>query len=55
MKTRNSFSKYSLLTLLALLLGGGVASASLVLQLNPGDYQTSTNAWPIAAGSRAGD
>ena len=38
-----------------LLLGSGLASASLVLQLNPGDYQTSTNAWPIAAGSMAGD
>ncbi|MCX6874514.1 MAG: carboxypeptidase regulatory-like domain-containing protein [Verrucomicrobia bacterium] len=38
-----------------LLLGTGTASAGLVLELKPGDYDTSTHRWSIADGTMAGD
>jgi hypothetical protein len=39
----------------ALSLLGGVASAGLVLEVKPAEYDTGTQQWPIATGAMAGD
>ena len=42
-------------TVATLLLSAGIASAGLVLEVKPTDYDTTSQQWPIANGNMAGD